>query len=99
MSIYSKSAGSVEGYEPDGKDVPNNAISLLEARDSCADLVNLAGDVASDDSGPLLNEDACVRHVPIEGINGDCGVFDDELACTGSGHWGIGYFKGSAFLL
>lgn len=68
-------------------DVPNNPIPNLESRHSFSDLVHDAGDVAAEYGGVLRDEDAEVLHMRVERIDGDCGVFDDDLAwaCSGDG--------------
>jgi hypothetical protein len=58
--------------------LPNDTIALLESTLSPgADLVNDSCNVATEDSGPLLNKDTVVLHVPVQRIDGNSGVLDD----------------------
>jgi len=58
-----------------------------------------AGHVTAENSRPLLNEDAHFRHMPVEGVDGDGGVLDDDLVGTDKGHWCFAYLEGGVGFL
>ena len=70
-------------------DIPNDTIANLEATiDLGADFVHSAGHVTAKNSRPLLDEDAHLGHVPVEGVDGDGSILDDDLVGTDQGHGG-----------
>jgi hypothetical protein len=71
------------------RNVPNDAISLLETQDIWSDFVYLTGDIASEHSGPLLHKDTEVQHVAVKRVDSYGGVFDDELAGACGRHGSI----------
>ena len=56
--------------------------------------MDFARDVAADDRWELLDEDPGVLLVPVDGVDGDGGVLDDDLAGACGGHWGEADFEG-----
>jgi hypothetical protein len=56
------------------QDLPNHTISVLEAIYAGTNLIYLAGDIAANDGGKLLDKDADVLHVTVEWIDGDGGI-------------------------
>jgi hypothetical protein len=60
---------------------------------------DIAGNVTAFDGRQLLDEDADVLLLPVDGVDGDSGVLDDDLASADGGHWGGAEFKGEAGLL
>jgi hypothetical protein len=61
--------------------------------------VDFTGDIAAYDRRELLDEDSDVLLVPINGVDGDGGVLDDDLACCGCWHRGWSDFERSVGLL
>ena len=79
--------------------VPDHTIAFLEALNARADFVDFTRDIAADDRRELLDEDPGVLLVPVDGVDGDGGVLDDDLAGTCGWHWGRADFEGSVCLL
>lgn len=79
--------------------VPDHTIAFLEALNARTDFVDFTCDIAADDRWELLNEDPGVLLVPVDGIDGDGRVLDDDLARTCGWHWGRADFEGSVCLL
>jgi hypothetical protein len=90
-------AGSVEleatvpgvlGAQTDG--VAHDTIALLEVLHAAADFDDLAGDVAAEDNGPVLDENAIVLDLPIDWVDGNRVVLDDNLSVIGLRNFGAG---------
>lgn len=54
------------------------------------------GDVAAEDGGPLLDEDADILHVGVERVDGDGGILDDDLAGASGGQRSVTDFERSS---
>ena len=89
MSRYTLLKGKVIGQNQ-----PNNTIFFLETIHVETNLVDLPGDVAANDSGPLLDENPSVLHVAVEWVNGDGGVLHDDFSSAGFGYWGVADLEG-----
>jgi hypothetical protein len=69
--------------------VPNDAIAFLESLDAGTNFIDLTGHIAPKYSRPLLYKDARVKHVPVQMVDGDGSIFDNDLAWTCGGHWSL----------
>jgi len=69
----------VTGRGRDGGDSPHDTLTLNEALYQRAALDDLAGDVAAEDGRELVDEDALVLDLPVDGIDGDGVVLDQDL--------------------
>jgi len=65
--------------------IPDHTIATLEARNTRADFVDFAGNIAAYDRWESLDKDPDVLLVPVNRVDGDGGVLDDNLA--GAGDW------------
>jgi hypothetical protein len=61
--------------------------------------VDFTRDVAADDRWELLDEDPGVLLVPVNGVDGDGGVLNDDFAGARDWHWGWADFEGGVGLL
>jgi hypothetical protein len=84
--------------EKSSANLPNDAISFLEALHTRSHFIDLTGYIAAEDGGPLMDKDARVLHVAIQRVDGDGSILDDDLTGTYGGHWGILHLKRSASL-
>ena len=56
--------------------------------------MNFAGNIATEDGRPLLDEDADILHVAVEWIDGDGSVSNDEFVRTSGRHGCFAYLQG-----
>jgi hypothetical protein len=68
--------------------VAHDTVTLLEVLHAAADFDNLAGDIAAKDNGPVLDEDAIVLDLPVDWVDGNRVVLDDDLSVVGLGYFG-----------
>lgn len=71
--------------------IPNYAIPFLEAFNVISNFIHLAGDITTEDGGPLLHEDTGVLHMTIERVDSNRGVFNDEFSWTSCGQRSISH--------
>lgn len=69
--------------------VAEDAVSLLEVLHVAADFDNITSYVAAKDDGPLLDEHAAVLDLPVDRVDGDGVVLDNDLVGIGFGVLGI----------
>lgn len=75
--------------------VPDDTIADLEAILGVGpNFEDLAGYVAPEDGRPVLDEDTEFLDVPVEGVDGDCSVADDDLIGTRGWERGVADLKG-----
>lgn len=79
--------------------IPDHAISFPEALHAGADFVDFASDVAADDRWELLHEDPGVLLVPVDGIDSNGGVLDNDFVRACDWHWSWADFEGRVGLL
>ena len=80
--------------EDTSTNLPDDAISFLEALRIRSHLIHLAGNVATEYRRPLLDEDARVLHMAVERVDGDGGILHDKLAGTGRWQWYVVHLQG-----
>jgi hypothetical protein len=63
--------------------LPNDTVSLLEAIDARPDFKNFSSNITAKDSGPLLDKDAMVLHVPVNWVDRDGSILYNDLPGSG----------------
>jgi hypothetical protein len=66
-------------------DSPYNTVTFLKALRVRPYFIHLASHIATENGGPLLNEDSRVLHMAVEWVNGDRSILDYEF--TGACGW------------
>lgn len=93
FSISPRAPTCALGFEANS---PNYSISLLKALMHLrSNFMDYTGHVATEDGGPLLDEDSSLLHVAIQRVDGDGNVTDDEFVGTGGRHRCFAHLQGT----
>ena len=71
--------------------VADDAVALLEAVYVGADGDDSAGGVTAQHGRPLLDQPAVVAYFPVDGVDGEGGILDQNLVRADLGHVGWAY--------
>jgi hypothetical protein len=76
--------------------LPEHPITLLEVGDIGAYFHNFTSNIGSENSRPLLDEEAVVLDLPVHGVDCDAVVLDDDFVGTWGWVFALGHLAASS---